>query len=129
MKSLFLIVEGFIGLLHHDRYMRRHSFADLCDRLRSTALEKSSDRPSTNHLEPLATSVALACLFYPKQVLCLQRASVLCQMLRKRGVHAQFVVGIQQNPFRAHAWVEVDRIIINDTLPVRESFQVIEVCG
>lgn len=128
MKSFYLLIEASLRLARHDLFMRHHSFADLCERLRTSLPLGTPPLSDRDCIDSLASSVDLACLFYPKRVLCLQRAAVLCPMLRQRGVKAQFVVGIQQTPFRAHAWVEVGGAVVNDTLPERESFQVLEVC-
>jgi hypothetical protein len=58
--------------------------------------------------------VNYACVWYPKQSLCLQRSFVTTYLLRKRGVPAQMVLGAQKLPFKAHAWVEVDGRAINE---------------
>jgi hypothetical protein len=49
-------------------------------------------------------------------------------MLRENGVAAQMVIGAQKLPFKAHAWVEVDGVIVNDRLASTENFLVLERC-
>lgn len=126
MRATFLVVETLIHLVRHDAYMGCHSFSSLHQHIR--------DYPTSTTTSPvpkigyLSHAVDVACSLYPKQVLCLQRSAVLVKMLRKRGVSAHLIIGAQKLPFKAHAWVEVDGMIINDRLASRETFLVMEVC-
>ena len=79
-------------------------------------------------MEAVTFALNVACCFYPKRALCLQRSAVLVRLLRSNGVPAQVIIGAQKLPFKAHAWVEIDGQIINDRLASRESFLVLEVC-
>jgi hypothetical protein len=38
------------------------------------------------------------------------------------------VIGAQKLPFKAHAWVELDGVIIDDRLASREKFFILEEC-
>ncbi len=60
-------------------------------------------------------AVVLACCFYWKPVLCLQRSVCAMRMLRARGVQARVVIGYRPVPFFSHAWVEVDGRVVNDS--------------
>jgi len=73
-------------------------------------------------------AVDIACVFYFKEVLCLQRSAAAVRLLRKRGITAQFVTGVQQWPFSAHAWVEVAGRVVNDKPHVIAAFGVIDRC-
>lgn len=48
-------------------------------------------------------------------VACLPRAAACALVLRRRGVPADVVIGVRGQPFTAHAWVEVDGRIVDDT--------------
>jgi hypothetical protein len=53
---------------------------------------------------------------------------VLRYLLRRHGIDAALVVGAavdQSDGFRAHAWVEVDGIVVNDRPDVRAHHQVL----
>lgn len=126
MKYLILTLEAYLGLIAHDAFMARHDLASLHRRIRSIPL-----RPTTQNTEAIDLAVRaldIASIFYAKRVLCLERSAVLVKMLRKRGIPAQMLIGVQKVPFKAHAWVEVNRQIINDRLASRERFLVLEVC-
>ena len=73
-------------------------------------------------------AVNYACIWYPKQALCLQRSFVTTYLLRKHGVSAHMVLGAQKLPFKAHAWVEVDGQAINERSNVRATYAVWDRC-
>jgi hypothetical protein len=87
--------------------------------------------PSSNQLhstDNICHSMDLACVFYPKQVLCLQRSAATTILLRRHGLRAEMVIGAQMLPFKSHAWVEVGGIVVNDKPYIREIYQVLERC-
>lgn len=55
-----------------------------------------------------ARRLILAASFYPGRALCLEQSLALCALLRRRGVPAEFRLGVKPLPFVAHAWVEVN---------------------
>ncbi len=126
MTRATLILRAYMGLIAHDLFMSRHDFASLHRRVRNFPLRRvAADANATNIV---SFALEVACCFYPKQALCLQRSAVLVKLLRAKGVSAHMTIGVQKLPFRAHAWVEVDGQIINDRLASREDFLVLEVC-
>jgi hypothetical protein len=70
----------------------------------------------------------IACAFYFKQVLCLQRAAATTILLRQYGVPAEMVIGTQLCPFRAHAWVEVAGRVANDKPYTADLYRVLDRC-
>jgi hypothetical protein len=70
----------------------------------------------------------MACIWYWKEVLCLQRSAATACLLRRFGVHSELVIAVQQMPFKAHAWVEVDGRIVNDKPYMREMYAVLDRC-
>jgi hypothetical protein len=79
-------------------------------------------------LERVCSAVNYACIWYPKHVLCLQRAFVTTYLLRKRGVDARMVLGAQKIPFQAHAWVEVKGCAVNERSDVQATYSVWDRC-
>jgi hypothetical protein len=79
-------------------------------------------------LDRACTGVNYACIWYPKQALCLQRSFVTTYLLRKHGVAAHMVLGAQKLPFKAHAWVEVDGKAINERSNVQATYAVWDRC-
>ena len=126
MKSLFRLVEAYLRLIAHDVFMSSSDLAALHRQIKGFSLRDA--KPHNQETELVCHALDVACAFYPKQALCLQRSSVLVRMLRRRGVQAHMVIGAQKLPFKAHAWVEVDGKIVNDRLASREKFLILEVC-
>jgi hypothetical protein len=79
-------------------------------------------------IDQVSAAVNYACVWYPKQALCLQRSFVTTYLLRKRGVAAEMVLGAQKLPFKAHAWVEVDGRAINERSNVKATYAVWDRC-
>ena len=79
-------------------------------------------------IDRVCRAVNYACVWYPKQALCLQRSFVTTYLLRKHGVPAQMVLGAQKLPFKAHAWVEVDGRAINERSNVQAIYAVWDRC-
>ncbi len=79
-------------------------------------------------INQVCTAVNYACIWYPKQVLCLQRAFVTTYLLRKHGIKAHMILGAQKRPFKAHAWVEVDGRAINERSNVQATYAVWDWC-
>lgn len=79
-------------------------------------------------VDKVCMAVNYACIWYPKQSLCLQRSFVTTYLLRKHGVRAQMVLGAQKLPFKAHAWVEVDGGAINERSNVQATYAVWDKC-
>ena len=69
-----------------------------------------------------------ACVLYVKPVLCLQRSSATTLLLRRYGWKAEMVIGVQLMPFKSHAWVEVEGIVVNDKPYIPNLYQVLERC-
>jgi hypothetical protein len=70
-------------------------------------------------------SVERACVWHPKQKLCLQRSAAVTCLLRSFGVPAKMVVGVHKMPFYGHSWVEVNGAVVNDHQNVQRFFHVL----
>jgi hypothetical protein len=79
-------------------------------------------------IDRVCMAVNYSCVWYPKQVLCLQRSFVTTYLLRKRGVAARMVLGAQKLPFKAHAWVEVDGRAVNERSNVQARYVAWDKC-
>jgi len=122
--SLFL--RAYSKLLRFDRYLARRDFAGLYRAVRTApCMQKSAD---TNAMGRICHTVDLACIWYWKEVLCLQRSAATTFLLKNFGIPARMILGVQQTPFRAHAWVEADGQVINDRHHMRDLYKVIDIC-
>jgi|SRR6185503_14370794 len=78
-------------------------------------------------LDILCRAMELACAFYPRRVLCLQRSAATVFLLRRHGWDAQLIIGAQTTPFKSHAWVELNGTVVGDKPYMREIYKVFEV--
>ena len=70
-------------------------------------------------------AVALAECLYWKRVFCFQRSVAATRLLRRAGIQAHLVIGYRPSPFLSHAWVEVDRRVVNDSPAYKERLYVL----
>jgi len=89
---------------------------------------RHSERVWRAPIGELCHAMDLACVFYLKRVLCLQRSAATAVLLRRHGWNAEMVTGVQILPFEAHAWVEVANEVVNDKPYMHEIYQVLERC-
>ncbi len=121
-----LTIKAFFALMLFDLYIARANFAALHSRVRDCSVGAAASSPDA--AGPICAAVDMACIWYWKTVLCLQRSAATTWMLRRHGVSAQLVIGAQQVPFRAHAWVEVNGCVVNDKADIGTLYEVLDRC-
>jgi Transglutaminase-like superfamily len=124
MSVLFL--EAYAMLIRFDFYLARGHFPTLYKEVRNYQI--CGRTPSPDAIERICSTVDMACIWYWKQALCLQRSAAATCLLKSRGVQAHMVIGAQQMPFKAHAWVEVDGRVVNDKPYTPEIYAVLDRC-
>jgi hypothetical protein len=115
-----------LRLVHVDLYLARGNFSALYEKVRRCP-QQEAPAPA-NAVEQICAAVDMACIWYWKEVLCLQRSAATACLLKRCGVPAQMMIGAQQIPFKAHAWVEVDGRVVNDKPYMREMYAVLDKC-
>jgi hypothetical protein len=121
-----LILRAYLRLLLFDVYLARNDFAGLYRKVRSCPIKARP--PAAEGIEQIRSAVDMACVWYWKEVLCLQRSAATAYLLKQFGAPAELVIGAQQIPFKAHAWVEIDGRVVNDKSYVREMYAVLDRC-
>ena len=122
----FLMLQAYLKLIHFDLYLARGSFVALYNKVRTYPIAENS--PTPDPTEKICYAVDVACIWYWKEALCLQRSAATTCLLKRYGVPAQMVIGAQQIPFKSHAWVEVDGRVVNDKSYVSEVYAVLDRC-
>jgi Transglutaminase-like superfamily len=122
----FLVLKAYLKLIHFDLYLARGNFAALYDKVRNYPVGAHASAP--NAVEDICSAVDMACIWYWKEALCLQRSAATACLLKKYGAPAQMVIGAQRMPFKAHAWVEVDSRVVNDKPYTPEMYAVLDRC-
>ena len=122
----FLVLRAYLRLIQFDLYLARGDFKALYEKVREYPTSKMS--ASLKPVEQICSAVDLACIWYWKEVPCLQRSAATACLLKGHGVPAQMMIGAQPMPFKAHAWVEVDGRVVNDRPYMREMYAVLDKC-
>jgi len=122
----FLVLKAYLKLIQCDLYLARRDFAALHDKVRKFPLRTRAQAHAA--IEQICAAVDLACIWYWKEALCLQRSAATACLLKDYGFPAQMVIGSRQMPFKAHAWVEVDGRVVNDKLYTPELYAVLDRC-
>jgi hypothetical protein len=121
------VIEAVLLLLYFEYVMQIRRFKELhrivCDEPVSPAKPEA-----TVPIETLCHAVDLGCVFYFKQVLCLQRSAATTLLLRRHGWRVEMVIGAQLVPFRSHAWCELNGVVVNDKPYISEIYAVLERC-
>lgn len=123
--ELWLVLAAYRELLAMEFLLRRGGFAAIH---RTVAEFRLIDGLTDHKSEAICRAIDIACVLYFKEVLCLQRSAVAVLLLRKHGIAAQLVTGVQQWPFSAHAWAEVAGQVVNDKPHVVTGFTVMDRC-
>jgi hypothetical protein len=122
----FLVLKAYLKLIHFDLYLARGNFAALHNKVRKYPVGNRA--PAPDAVERICSAIDMACIWYWKEALCLQRSAATACLLKKYGVSAQMVIGAQQIPFKAHAWVEVGGCVVNDKPYTAEMYSVLDQC-
>ena len=120
----FLVLRAYLKLIYFDVYIMRGNFADVYQKVRNYPVGTSPGFPDLT--KKICDAVDMACIWYWKEVLCLQRSAAAAVLLKQYGVPAQMTIGAQQMPFKAHAWVEVEGGVVNDKPYMQEIYAVLD---
>ena len=122
----FLALKAYGNLVLFDLYLARGNFEALYDKVRHCPV--STARAAPDAAARICSAMDMACIWYWKEARCLQRSAATACLLKQYGVRAQMIIGAQQLPFKAHAWVEVDGRVVNDKPYMREMYGVLDQC-
>jgi len=122
----FFFLKAYWQLLLFERAIARGSFDRVYSRVRNCPIDTRT--PAEGTAERICSALDMACIWYWKEIPCLQRSAATACLLRRHGVAAQMVIGVQHLPFRAHAWVEVDGVVVNDKPYAPEMYAVLDRC-
>lgn len=120
----WLVLKSWVLLAYLDCIMHLGDFRRLHQIVRTQEIKAGTTRDDC--VQRLCRAIDLACALYFKRVLCLQRAAATTILLRRNGAKAELVIGAQLIPFRSHAWVEIDRAVVNDKPYLPQVFQLLD---
>jgi hypothetical protein len=120
------IWRAYTELLSLEYPLFRQDFAAIYEKVRKTRVRIPARTKST--AEEICHAVDLAAALYFKHTRCLQMSAAAARLLKKSGFSAEMVVGVQQIPFLAHAWVALDGRVVNDKPYMPEIYLVLSRC-
>jgi hypothetical protein len=122
VRTAMLMCEAWVQIVRVGAALRRHGFSG------ATALLAPAHDPGRDDASltaAIGNAVALAGCCYWRPVLCLHRSIALVGVMRRHGLRARLVVAYRPAPFTAHAWVEVDGRVVNDSQEYANRLQVL----
>ena len=120
------VLRAVLGLGVFDVVLRTLSINTLCALVRRWPVKRCKAVDVATTIGRTCDAVERAGVWYARASLCLQRSAVTTCLLRNRGISARMVVGACPMPFLAHAWVEVDGVVVNDWPRVKSFYQVLD---
>jgi Transglutaminase-like superfamily len=123
---LFLVLQAYFRLIQFDLYLAGGDFEALYNKVRNYPIGRKTT--FSEGIERICSAVDMACIWYWKEALCLQRSAATTCLLRRCGVRSELVIGAQQLPFKTHAWVEVEGRVVNDKAYIPEIYAVLDRC-
>jgi hypothetical protein len=124
---MYLILRSWLYLLYFEMILQVRGLP----RIHQVVLNqktRSHSEASSPAVRTLCHAIDVACVFYFKEVLCLQRSAATTVLLRQFGWDAEMVIGAQVRPFKSHAWVEVGKLVVSDKPYVPEIYRELERC-
>ena len=86
--------------------------ADTSSALQSRSFPSDPDMTATRHY--LAVFRCIRPFFYGAKDACLFDSMVLAEFLHHYGIFPQVILGVAQDPFSAHCWVQDGPVVLND---------------
>ncbi|WP_420853308.1 lasso peptide biosynthesis B2 protein [Sphingobium estronivorans] len=110
-----LLVALYSDLLTSLR-IRLHPLDSVLARSGMLTRAAGGDEPDSQpELDLWVSAFDRAALILGRTNRCLTRSLAMFSVLRARGVAANLVIGVRSEPFSAHAWVQYQDVVLNDT--------------
>ena len=116
-----LVLKAYFMLLCIDIKLKLQGFARVWNWLTArnsphAIIEFQNEREL---IASVCHTVQGAARFYIRRIDCLEKSMAVYRLLRIRGIVVQLCIGVQKYPFYAHAWVEYQGEVVNDSQEVK----------
>lgn len=109
------VFPAFLTLAKVHRRLKKSGIKGILDLIEKTYKKNPNlIQPTESEINKLAATVDAATILYPKKTYCLAWASTFVLLALKRNWACSLEIGIQTNPFYAHAWAKLGDKVIND---------------
>jgi Transglutaminase-like superfamily len=98
-------------------------------RQRQGSIRNGHSVTSSDAARLLASFLRLRIWFYTADQRCLFDSLVLAVFLTRQWVPCTFVIGVSTKPFRAHSWLQIRELVLNDTAEHVQTFTPILAIG
>ncbi len=119
------IFKAFLMLSKVHKMMKKNGTIGLIHLIKNNAPNNPASTPTNEQIAQLSATVDAATILYPKKTYCLAWAATFVLLGLKRNWRCNLVIGVQTNPFYAHAWAECAQNVIHDDPMVAEVLSVI----
>jgi hypothetical protein len=123
--SKYQIIKALIELARVHRSIRRKGIKGIIVAIQKASHAKNAYVPNDHEINQLSAAVDAASLLYPKKTFCLAWAATFVLLALRKKWNCSFVIGIQTNPFYAHAWAEIAEKVVNDDPQVAQVLSII----
>ena len=126
LKSVLLLPVIHIALLILDYYRLRKVMENLTP---LKPIDKSvSEKAILQRAQEIAQIVSIAAQYGLYKATCLRRSLLVWWFLRKEGVGSKICFGVRMSEcqLEAHAWVEYQGTIVNDSLKIHDQYTVLD---
>ncbi|MFA6535620.1 MAG: lasso peptide biosynthesis B2 protein [Candidatus Babeliales bacterium] len=120
------IIKTFFYLAKIHRILKSKGIQGILDEIKKiVSKQKKSNIPCEQEINSLSAAIDAASLLYPKKTYCLAWASTFVFIALKKNWACNLVIGIQTNPFYAHAWAELAGQVIHDDPVIAQVLSII----
>lgn len=116
------MINSYIILLNIFITIKIKGFYHLINKICHNEIIKSEEKED---IKNLAIALNKACSLFPVRVKCLEWSLALYFLARKYNLTCNFVIGVQNYPFKAHAWIEYKNSIVADSPELGKSLAII----
>lgn len=115
------LLNAYLYLVYVHFLVRKNAFKSLINVIYNAKKQDVMYRiPTIEECNELETVINRACFYYPKKVKCLEWAVVYVLIALRNNWRVNLVVGVQNYPFLAHAWAEIENHAIGNKQEILE---------
>ena len=124
--SIVELVRAFIQLASVSRIIKRGGIKGILETIKAVSQKGTSHHiPEPEDIQKLVNALDAATVLYPTKTFCLGWASTFVLLALKKKWRCNLAIGVQTNPFYAHAWAEISTKVIHDDPEIAQVLSII----